>query len=241
MRIASALSSGQCGRRPLLAFGILVFGALAGYETAQFAINDDMIGFAYAGLCFAGGAVLVAVLNNWRNGVYLFLSWLLFEDFARKFLGNNMAIYFAKDFLVLAVYISFFTAFRRKEVPFFRPPFLMPMLILILLGVLQTFNPGSTSIFYGLMGFKLFFYYVPLIFVGYALLNSEKELRRFFNINLLLSLIIISLGITQSILGSSFLNPAIEAEDLQGMGTLYLVSPITGPIAYRPNAIFVSP
>src|SRR5437899_6647772 len=42
---------------------------------------------------------IFGILNNWRHGVYLFLAWLLFEDFARKFLGNNMAIYFAKDFL----------------------------------------------------------------------------------------------------------------------------------------------
>jgi len=33
---------------------------------------------------------------------------------------------------------------------------------------------------YGVMGLKLFFYYVPLLFVGYALLNSEAELRRSF-------------------------------------------------------------
>jgi hypothetical protein len=241
MRIASALSAGQFGRRHLVVFGILVFGAFAAYEAAQYVINDDMTGLAYAAMCIVAGAAVIAILNNWRNGVYLFLSWLLFEDFARKFLGNNMAIYFAKDFLLLVVLISFLSAFRRKEVTIFRPPFLIPLLIFVWFGVIQIFNPASTSIWYGLMGFKIFFYYVPLIFIGYALLNSEKELRRFFNINIVLSLVIISLGITQSILGSSFLNPAIEADDLRGMGTLYRVSPISGAIAYRPNAVFVSP
>ena len=78
-----------------------------------------------------GGAIVVGILNNWRNGVYFFLTWLLFEDFARKFLGNNMAIYFAKDFWLLVVYISFLAAFRRKKVTYFRPPFLMPVLIFI--------------------------------------------------------------------------------------------------------------
>src|SRR6476661_1020095 len=154
MRLASALSSGQFSRRALLAFGTLVVGAFAAYELAQYVINDDMRGLAYAGLCFVGGAIVVGILHNWRNGVYFFLSWLLFEDFARKFLGNNMAIYFAKDFLFLVVLISFLAAFRRKEVPFFRPPFLAPLLIFIWFGVLQMFNPGSTSIWYGLMGVK---------------------------------------------------------------------------------------
>lgn len=107
------------------------------------------------------------------------MSWLLFEDFVRKFLGNNMAIYFGKDLLVLVVYISFFMAVRRKEVTIFRPPFLVPLLMFIWFGAMQVFNPASTSLGYGLMGFKIFFYYVPLVFVGYALLNSEAELRRF--------------------------------------------------------------
>jgi hypothetical protein len=240
MRIASTLSAGQFGRRHLVTFCILVFGAFAAYEVAQYVINDDMTGLSYAAMCIVGGAAVIAILNNWRNGVYLFLSWLLFEDFARKFLGNNMAIYFAKDFLLLVVLISFLSAFRRKEVTIFRPPFLIPLLIFIWFGVIQIFNPASTSIWYGLMGFKIFFYYVPLIFIGYALLNSEAELRRFFTVNLFLVLIIISLGIVQSILGASFLNPAVQAEELRLLSTLYRVSPITGSIAYRPNSVFVS-
>jgi hypothetical protein len=48
------------------------------------------------------------------------------------------------------------------------------------------------------------------------------------------------LGIVQSILGASFLNPAVQAEDLRALGSLYRVSPITGAIAYRPNSVFVS-
>jgi len=55
------------------------------------------------------------VLSNWRNGLYFFLIWLLFEDFARKYLGNNMAIYFAKDVLAAAVYLSFFLAYRERR------------------------------------------------------------------------------------------------------------------------------
>jgi hypothetical protein len=240
MRIASVLSTGQFRRGPLLLFGTLVVGAFAAYEMAQYVINDDMTGLAYAGLCIAGGAIVLGILNNWRNGVYFFLTWLLFEDFARKFLGNNMAIYFAKDFFALVVYISFLAAFRRKELPFFRPPFLMPLLVFIWFGAMQVFNPASTHIMYGLMGFKMFFYYIPLVFIGYALLNSEAELRRFFTVNLVLALIIVSLGIAQSIIGPSFLNPAVQADDLRELSTLYRVSPITGLVSYRPTSVFVS-
>jgi hypothetical protein len=86
-----------------------------------------------------------------------------------------MAIYFGKDFLVLVVYLSFFIAYRRKEITGFRSPFLMPLLLFVWFGVIQIFNPGSTHLVYGLLGLKLFFYYVSLVFVGYALINSEAE------------------------------------------------------------------
>jgi hypothetical protein len=221
-------------------FGTLVFGAIAAYEASEYIINDDTNGLAYASLCLIGAVIVIAILNSWRNGVYLFLSWLLFEDFVRKFLGNNMAIYFAKDLLLLVVLISFVTAVRRKEVKIFRPPFLMPLLIFIWFGAIQIFNPASTHIMYGLMGFKIFFYYIPLMIVGYALLNTEEELRRFFTVNLLLVLTIVSLGIAQSIIGPSFLNPAVPAEDIRLLSTLYRVSPLTGAIAYRPTSVFVS-
>ncbi len=239
MRIASVLSSGHFRRGPLLTIGTLVVGALAAYLAAEYVISGDFTGMAYAGMALVGGVIVIGILNNWRNGVYFFLSWLLFEDFARKFLGNNMAIYFAKDFLGLVVFISFLTAYRRKEVTSFRPPFLVPVLVFIWFGVLQVFNPASTSIWYGLMGFKIFFYYVPMVFLGYALINSEVQLRRFFTVNMVLALIIISFGIAQSILGPSFLNPAVQAEELRELSTLYRGS-ATGGMAYRPNSVFVS-
>jgi hypothetical protein len=240
MRLATALRLGEIRRSRMTLFGILVVGAIVAYESAQYIIYDNMRGLAYAAMCLVGGAVVVAILNNWRNGVYLFLSWLLFEDFIRKFLGNNMVIYFVKDFLLLVVLISFLGTVRRKEVTLFRPPFLLPLLIFIWFGALQIFNPASTSIWYGLMGFKIFFFYVPLLFVGYALLNSEAEIRRFFLINLALAVVVISLGIAQSIIGPGFLNPAVQAEDLRELSGLYRVDLATGAVAYRPTSVFVS-
>jgi len=87
-----------------------------------------MTSLAFIALALAGGVIVLVILNDWRNGLYFFLTWLLFEDFARKYLGNNMAIFFAKDFLAAVVYSLLFPAYRRKEVTTFRPAFLMPLL-----------------------------------------------------------------------------------------------------------------
>src|SRR5438034_1652393 len=178
MNLAPRAMPGDQLRRPLPLLAFITLFVVTVYKAANYVIAGDMKGLAYVALIFIGSAFVVAMLNSWRNGLYFFLAWLLFEDFARKYLGNNMAIYFAKDFLLLVVYISFLTAYRRKEITGFRPPFLMPLLLFVWFGVLQIFNPASTHIVYGLLGFKLFFYYVPLLFVGYALVKSEAELRR---------------------------------------------------------------
>jgi hypothetical protein len=240
MRIVTPLASGQLRRKPLILFGTVVVGAFAAYQCAEYILSGDFVALAAVAMAMVLGSVVIGILNNWRNGVYLFLGWLLFEDFARKFLGNNMVVYFAKDFLLLVVFISFAAAHRRAKEATFRPPFLVPLLLFVWFGILQIFNPGSTSVWYGLMGVKIFFYYVPLIFIGYALLNTEVELRRFFAVNLSLMSIIALLGIAQSILGPSFLNPENPAEDIRELSTLYRVSPVTGHIAYRPTSVFVS-
>ncbi len=233
---------GGLRRGSLLAAGFFVFAMIAAYELAGYIISNDMTSLAFVALICVGGAIIVTMLNNWRNGVYFFLAWLLFEDLARKFLGNNMAIYFAKDFLVAIVYMSFFIAYRRKEkgLQLLRPPFFLALAVFVWFGVLQVFNPGSTSIFFGLLGMKLYFYYTPLFVIGYALIDSEVALRRFFNINLAIMLAIIVLGLFQSVLGHTFLNPEVPAEDIRQLSQTYRAAPISGVIVYRPTSVFVS-
>lgn len=229
-------------KKPLLSFALLAFALLGAYEVAGFILSGNLNGLAYSALIFMAASIVLAVLRSWRKGLYFFLAWLLFEDLARKYLGNNMAIYFAKDVLLLIVYIAFFIEYRRKGVDSeWRLPSLpVAVSILIWFGALQVFNPGSNSIFYGLLGFKLFFYYVPLFFVSYSLITSEAGLRKFFHINIALMLAIMVLGVIQSILGPSFLNPGVLADDIRVLSQTYRTAPISGVRAYRPNSVFVS-
>ena len=49
---------------------------------------------------------------------------------------------------------------------------------------MQVFNTESPSVVYGLLGLKLYFYYVPLMFVGYALIDTNRDLERLLMFNL---------------------------------------------------------
>src|SRR6266699_4981778 len=240
MRFPAMAMRGGLRQNPLGLLALFALFVFAADRAAAYVISGDMAGLAFVTMGLVGCTFVVGMLNNWRNGLYFFLAWLLFEDFARKFLGNNMAIYFAKDFLVVVVYLSYFIAYRRKEATSFRPPFLVAVLLFVWFGVMQVFNPASPTLIYGVLGLKIYFYYIPLLFVGYALLNSEAQLRHFFFVNMVFALIIISLGIVQSILGHTFLNPEHPAEDIRQLSTLYRVAPISGLIMYRPTSVFVS-
>ncbi|HKM65882.1 MAG TPA: hypothetical protein VJX70_01850 [Candidatus Acidoferrum sp.] len=240
MRLAAYVLPGQFRKNPLyLVVAIVLFFYLA-YKLAQYVLAGDLVGLAYVALGVVLAASLSTILSRWRTGLYIFLGWLFFEDLARKYLGNNMAIYFGKDILVGMVYLSFSLAYRKKEVQTFTLPFRLPLLLFFWFGLIQVFNPASTSLFYGILGMKLYFYYIPLIFVGYALIDKESDLQKFYPYLLGLFFVVALLGIAQSILGHTFLNPTIMADDIRELGTNYRVAPISGVIVYRPTSVFVS-
>jgi hypothetical protein len=112
--------------------------------------------------------------------------------------------------------------------------------LFIWLGFIQIFNSNSPSVIYGFMGAKMYFYYVPLMFVSYALVRNDEELRKFLAVNAVLAAVISSLGIAQAILGHSFLNPTTLAPDLRELGAMDKVTPLTNQTLSLPSAVFVS-
>src|SRR5207302_3949505 len=100
--------------------------------------------------------------------------------------------------------------------------------------------PRSPSLIYGLLGLRMYFFYIPLLFVGYALLRDERDLRRFLAFNLVVATVIGGLGIMQSIVGLDFLNPPELAPEISLLGRLVRQAPITGVLVPLPTSVFVS-
>ena len=191
----------------------------------------------------AGCLGIAYILRNWRIGFCFFNVWLLFEDFIRKYMGNGTALFFGKDVLAAILYLCLFAAFARKKEKRFRPPFLLwfPLTLYLWLGALEIFNPASPSVLYGLLGFKLDFFYIPMIFVGYALIRDRQDLQKFLVGNAVLAIIISAVGMAQAVLGNGFLNPGNLAPELMDMVNLEKVAPISGQVLSLPNSVFVSP
>ncbi|HEV3481374.1 MAG TPA: hypothetical protein VGR97_03505 [Candidatus Acidoferrales bacterium] len=223
-----------------LSFVVGVLGMCVAWQVGNVIVAGDLRMLFLIGLGFAGCAVAIAILRNWRAGFYLFVGWLLFEDLVRKYMGNGAVFFFGKDVLLLIVYVSFMVAVGRGREKTFRPPFWFFFSLFFWLGVLQMFNPNSPHILYGLLGIKVYFYYVPLLFVGYALIRNDADLRKFLVFNAVLAGVIAMLGIAQAILGNKFLNPAKLDPNLADLGNLGKVTPLTNQAFTLPDSVFVS-
>ncbi len=224
----------------LISVVLFLFSILAAWQAAQWISAGQTKMLIFAGMGFVLCAIALTILKSWRKGFYLFIVWLLFEDLIRKYLGNNMAIYFAKDVLAGLTYISLFIAIRRGRAKRFRPSFLLFFTFFFWLAVLEIFNPYSPSVLYGILGIKLYFYYFPLMFVGYALIRDDRDLWRFLIAFMVLAGVISALGIVQAVVGPTFLSPATLAPDLQDLGALEKVTPLTNQIFLLPSSVFVS-
>jgi len=93
-----------------------------------------------------------------------------------------MVIYFAKDILVifgLYVFLPWRSPIQTKK----SGPSAVPgaALIFVWFAGAQVFNPGSPAFFYGFSPEALLYH--PLMYLGYALMDSEQDLRRFFMFN----------------------------------------------------------
>jgi hypothetical protein len=208
-----------------------LFGIYVGLE------RTDLLPLVLLGL--AAALVGLAVLSNWRRGLYVLLVWIVLEDLPRKYLGNNMLIFFSKDAVATLVYLAFLTARTPQDLPRLRPRFLLPLILFAAWAVVEVLNPNSPSPLYGLIGLRLYFFYVPLMFVGYALVRDEKDLRRFLRFNLAVAAIVGALGIAQGVIGLDFLNPPNLAPEL-ALAKLVRQAPITGALVPRPTSVFVS-
>lgn len=224
------------------AIGLVVFVAAIylAWEAGQEIIAGNMRALEFAALGMAGCGAAVMILRNWRAGFYAFFVWMLAEDFVRKYMGNGTLLFFGKDILLGLVYLSLFLETRRVKGKWLRAPFLVFLSLFFWLATIEVFNPNSPSVLYGLLGLKLYFYYAPLIYVGYALVRSEEEIKKFLRLNVIAAIVIAGIGIIQAIRGNSFLNPSHLAPALQELGNLQKVSPISGEVFSLPDSVFVS-
>jgi hypothetical protein len=149
--------------------------------------------------------VLVAIATilasrSWRRGLEWVLILVVLEGAIRKWVAPGAAsyVYFAKDFLILGVYSGFLRdPTRRRLHAAVAPGIEVALGIAAAITLLQIFNPQLPSPLVGVLGFKAYFLYVPLLWVVPAAFRTADELKGWMRRYLLLSIPVGALAAAQ--------------------------------------------
>jgi hypothetical protein len=191
-------------------------------------------------LALACCVAAVWAFRRWRAAVQLAMIVLVLEGAVRKwlFVEAQDIIYFGKDILLLAAYGGFL-ANRRRIRDRWIPP--APALYFTLAagavyGVFEMANPLLPNLFVGLIGFKSYFLYVPLLFVLPAVFPTDAALARFLQRFLLLSIPVGLLAVAQffspaSSILNTYARPNLESLNAVTFGSSSFVR-VTGTFSF---------
>ncbi len=130
----------------------------------------------YALLGLAGVLTWGAILRRWQHGILLLVLFLPFVGAVILWTKGNALTILAKDILiVIPLYVA--VAMRGVVLKSARlPPLvILPLLILTMIVLLQMANPKVASMAVALVGAKVWLFYIPLLIVTTAMLQSERD------------------------------------------------------------------
>jgi hypothetical protein len=164
---------------------------------------------------FFGVAAAFWAMARWKQAFQLAMVLVILEGAIRKWLfpGAQDLVYFAKDVILLGCYGGFL---RSRERALYKPPsvpaFRIALVAGAIFGLLEVFNPNLPNLLVGMLGFKAYFFYVPLLYVMPAAFDSDIELARFVRRYALLSIPVGLLALAQ------FFSPSSSALNTYARG-----------------------
>ena len=138
-------------------------------------------------------------LWRWRSAIALAMLLLVFEGALRKWVWpeGQQLLYFLKDSMLIGAYVGFVL----REGAVIKAGRMVALLTLSLVaaiyGALELFNEGLPSMLMGLLGWKAYFLYVPLVVLVPHLVRRGDDLEHVLRRYLLLVIGIAGLGLLQ--------------------------------------------
>lgn len=144
------------------------------------------------------------IMHHWQLGILCLLAYMPFSGLPGILLyssiGTGWASLFKDVLFVIPAYMSFVGwAMRNRGVAHPRGTTQILMLLLAGLVTLNLFNSELLSPLVGLIGLKVWLFYIPLYFLGYHLVDSKEQLIRLARVMLAIGMIPVIYGIGQAI------------------------------------------
>jgi hypothetical protein len=150
-----------------------------------------------AGLIVLVGAVYAWVLVDWRRGVLALLVVLPFAGVPAFLVGSRYAL-IARDIAIgIPLYGAFLAAMvlKRERFTFTRTRLAFVALLFALVVAVSVFLAPSPSI--GLVGAKVWLFYIPMVAIGYQYVQTTDDALRVLKITAALAVIPSALGIVE--------------------------------------------
>lgn len=154
-------------------------------------------------------ALYGAILKHWRWGIYGLIVYMPLSGLPGillySFIGSGLPT-LIKDFVfVIPAYLGFILWYRNNQnhVHLLFPGSRTTLILMALLAGLvlaQVFNPQLENFGVGLIGLKVWLFYLPLYFLGYHLIRSKAQLVRISQVLLALGMIPVLYGVIQALL-----------------------------------------
>lgn len=146
-----------------------------------------------------GLIALAWAFQRWRQAFQAVMVLLVVEGALRKwvFPGVQDLVYFAKDALLLGVYAGWWVSPLRRIQPVVPPMLSGSLALFAAFGTLQVFNPTLPNVLVGILGFKSYFLYLPLIWVMPSAFRDDRELAVFLQRYCLLAIPVGLLAVAQ--------------------------------------------
>ncbi len=167
-------------------------------------------------IALIGLVALPFLASKWRATFWALLAWFMVEDLIRKYLGNDIRVYFMKDglYLMLVVGLLIDPAVRGvwKRATGSAAAWLYAMIAWsVVLSIPMAFVDWRIP----LIALKLDWQYVPLVVAGYLLASEEGGVRRLLTGFVILGIPACLVGIIQAQFGPDFLRPTVVTEASQ--------------------------
>ena len=182
----------------------------------RFSDTEKMLLGAFGALILAGWSY-----SNWRAAVKVALVVALIEGAIRKWLlpGGQELVYFLKDVFLIGAYIRFFLSPTPELRAYTLKIPLGAILILSVIACASALNPNIGSVIIALYGVKIYFMYIPLIFMMPYLFRTDGEMLRQLTWFTMLAIPICALGFLQWRSDAfSMLNTYAAAQEMAATG-----------------------
>ena len=167
-------------------------------------------------IALIGLVALPFLASKWRATFWVLLAWFMVEDLIRKYLGNDIRVYFMKDVLYLMLVVGLLIDPARpgvwKRATGSAAAWLYAMIAWsVVLSIPMAFVDWRIP----LIALKLDWQYVPLVVAGYLLASEEGGVRRLLTGFVILGIPACLVGIIQAQFGPDFLRPTVVTEASQ--------------------------